>query len=258
MDRGIDIRLTLPLLAIATLSCSAGPKPQQFADPAELLQTSEESYRHGDCNDAAPGLERLTFQLPSRDSMATRARFLLAECQFEQNELLEAARQFRRVMEESPQSTLAPYALLRSGDAQAELWKRPELDPTYGEAAVNTYRELITRFPDSPAAQRAMLKLKELSEQFAEKDYKVGVFYQRLGAFDSAILYFKNLVAQYPQTKHASLALVKLVEIYDKLKYREEMQEICTHLGQFYPNERGADDRCSEVAATASSSPNPS
>lgn len=247
MNPSISRFLLLVLLGGAWACASTGSDAEDHTGPVALMQDSESYYREGDCDDALDGFERLTLQLPSRDSIAVRARFLQAECNFRDQEYLEAARQFRRVVDEAPTSSLAPYALLRAGDAQAALWKRPELDPTYGDNAVNTYRELVSRFPNSPAAQRAVLKLNALSEEFAEKEYKNAEYYRRLGAFDSAILYYKNLVAAYPQTPHAGKALVKLVEVYDKLDYTEEMQEICGHLRQFYPDEQDAEDRCEKI-----------
>ena len=45
------------------------------------------------------------------------------------------------VSDETPNSPLAPLALERAGDVYADLWRRPELDPTYGQTALATYRE---------------------------------------------------------------------------------------------------------------------
>ncbi len=53
---------------------------------------SEERFRRGDCGDAALGFRQVTTQLPVRDSLGVRARFLLAECHFAKFEFLEAAR----------------------------------------------------------------------------------------------------------------------------------------------------------------------
>ena len=231
-------------------ACSGGFRPQDYPGPQALFDVSEDMFRRGKCGDASLGFRRLTLTLPIRDSLAIRSRFLLAECHFAQGEYLEAARQFRRVVDDAPASGLAPNALLRSGDAQAELWRRPELDPTYGEAAVATYRELVSRFPSSDAAARARIRLAALSEQFAVKDFKNGDYYRRLKAYDSAILYFRNVVAQYGETEIASDAVVRLIEIYDELEYAEEMREMCQHLQRFYPDEDDAEDECRVVTAS--------
>ncbi len=142
------------------------------------------------------------------------------------------------------QHTVAADALLREGDAYAELWKRPALDPEFGETAFNTYRELLGRYPTSAAAARAQLRIAELSELFAEKDYKNGVFYFRLRAYDSAIIYFKDIVARYPQASHAPKAVERLVEIYRRVGYDDERQEMCDYLWRFYEDAARDLDTC--------------
>jgi outer membrane protein assembly factor BamD len=240
----------LMLVMGGVAACGGEFRTQDYPTPQALFDASEDLYRRGKCGRAEVGFRQLTFQLPSRDTLAVRARFLLAECHFDQGAYLEAARQFRRVVDEAPTHSLAPFALLRAGDAQASLWKRPELDPTYGDAAMVTYRELLGRFPGTEAARRATLVVQKLGERFAEKDYKNGVFYVRFKAYDSAILYFRNVVARYPQSRFASLSLVQLVETYDKLGYTEERQETCDHLLRFYPDTQSVDRLCPATPVT--------
>jgi outer membrane protein assembly factor BamD len=238
------------LMLGGSMACSGGFRPQDYPTPQALFQASEDLYRRGKCGGAQEGFRQLTFQLPSRDSLAVRARFLLAECHFDQGAFLEAARQFRRVVDEAPTHSLAPFALLRAGDAQASLWKRPELDPTYGDAAMVSYRELLQRFPGTVAAGRATLQVQKLGERFAEKDYKNGVFYVRFKAYDSAILYFRNVVARYPQSRFAPLSLLRLVETYEKLGYVEERQETCEHILRFYSDTQDVGRLCPATSVT--------
>ncbi len=224
--------------------CSKGFQPRDYTSPQALLEVSEQMYRRGKCGDAALGFQYLTQQLPVRDTTAVRARFLLAECHFGRGEFLEAARQFRRVANESPGHPLAQRALLRSGDAQAQLWTDPELDPTYGEAARVTYQEVAARYPRTLVANRANLKLAVLAERFAEKEYKVGDYYFRLKANSSAILYYKTIVSDYGSTSYAPLALIRLVEAYTRLAYQEEKVETCENLRRFYPDVPRLDEVC--------------
>jgi outer membrane protein assembly factor BamD len=133
----------------------------------------------------------------------------------------------------------------------ADLWRRPELDPTYGQTALATYQELLNRYPGTTSAQRAQLQTAELHEKFAYKEYKAGMFYFRLKAYDSAILYFKDLVASYPKTSVVPDALVKLVEAYRKLGYREDVQETCDYIRRFHPNAPEAYRVCPTNAAGA-------
>jgi outer membrane protein assembly factor BamD len=120
------------------------------------------------------------------------------------------------------------------------MWRNPALDPTYGETALATYRELLSRYPGTPAAQRANLRVQQLNERLADKDYRNGVFYLRLRAYDSAIIYFKDVVATYPQSSYAALSVVRLVEIYRRLGYDDERNTMCVYLHQYYPDTPGA------------------
>lgn len=201
-------------------------------------------YRAGDCGEARTAFQRLTFEFPASDERHNTARFYLAECMLRDGEHLEAAREFRRIADETPDHPLAPDALLRAGDAYAELWRAPPLDPTYGETALTTYVELMSRYGGRPAAQRAALRIRELNELFAEKEYRNGMYYFRFRAYDSAIIYFKSLVAQYGESTYAPLAVVKLIEIFDRVNYAPERDEMCGYLRQYYPEVDAADGWC--------------
>lgn len=229
---------------VAAAGCGGGFDPTVFPDPDSLFTVSLAAYERGDCGKASAGFRQLTFELPPRDARVAEARFYLAECLLDGGERLQAAREFRRVADEFPQHARASESLLRSGDANASLWKRAELDPTYGETALAVYREVVARYPNSAAATEAQARIAELNERFAEKTYKAGDFYLRLRAYDSAIIYFRDVVAKYPRSDFASKALIKLVEAYRKIGYSEERRETCEHLRQFYPGARDLEDAC--------------
>jgi outer membrane protein assembly factor BamD (BamD/ComL family) len=77
------------------------------------------------------------------------------------------------------------------------------------------------------------------------------MFYFRLKAYDSAVLYLKDLVATYPKTAVVPDALVKLVQAYAKLGYREDVQETCGYIRRFHPKAPGAGEFCPRNSAGA-------
>ena len=125
------------------------------------------------------------------------------------------------------------------GDVYADLWRRPELDPSYGQTALATYQELLNRYPGSTPAKRAQDRIDDLKERFAYKEYKAALYYFRLKAYDSAILYLKDVVATYPARRDRSDALIKLVQAYRTLGYKEDVQETCGYIRRFHPGRRG-------------------
>lgn len=241
------------LVAGVALACGCGGKPREPAPvipPDTLFQGAMRQYRRGDCSHAREGFRQAAASLPGSDPRVAEAAYYLAECDFGDGLYLEASRQFRRVADEHAAHRLAPDALLRAGDAQAELWTNPELDAEYGDAATTTYRELSARFPESPAAVRARAKLLRLADMFADKEYRNGQFYLRLKAYDSATLYFRGVVADFPQSRWAPLALLKLVQIYRVLDYADERRETCDHLYRYYPQAAGLAQACPAADST--------
>ena len=94
----------------------------------------------------------------------------------------------------------------------------PSLDPSYGQSALATYQELINRYPNTPAALKAKQRIADLEESFAKKEYKAAQFYLRLKAYDSAILYLRDLIATYPRTSLIPEALIKLIEVLQQAR----------------------------------------
>src|SRR5439155_17435319 len=96
-------------------------------------------------------------------------------------------------------------------------------------------------------------------EWFAEKDYQNGLFYLKRRAFDSAIIYFKDMIATYPGTPRVPDALLRLVDSYRSIGYADELKETCIHLRRYYPQTRGLDETCpADSSTSAQSTPSPS
>lgn len=240
MARHITLLLTLAALT----GCAKRLDPNRFPTPDALYDAAMAEYEAGKCSVAEQALQRLVFELPPRDERQARVRFALGECMLGSKRELEAAQQFRRLSDDFTRHELAPQGLLRAGDAYAELWGRAELDPAYGETALATYTELLGRYPSAPAAEEARTRLADLNEKFAKKALKTGIFYLRLKAFDSAIIYFRDVVVTYPNSSSAPEAVVKLIEAYDRIGYDDEKSDMCLYLQQYYPDATGAEKRC--------------
>ncbi|HEV8266086.1 MAG TPA: outer membrane protein assembly factor BamD [Gemmatimonadales bacterium] len=255
----MSLRRTVWLVGVLGLAAGcyhrspAGAAPRPVVRPEAELERALQMFRRGSFRRAQLILQRLTFEFaPSQPELAT-VRFYLAECYFQTGDRVQAAHEFSKVADDFPGSEYAPVALLRAGDSNLRLWRRAELDPTYGETALSIYQTLASLYPNSDAAARARLHVRRLQEQFAEKTYKNGMFYLKRKAYDSGIIYFKDVIANYPATKRAPDALLRLVDSYRAIGYTEELEETCAHLRRFYPTATGLDKGCPAPAPGAPS-----
>ncbi len=247
------------VVLLAATSCSK--KPNVIAQPTgapgnpahvdSAWAVAQELYRQAKWTKVQTELERLNLEMKTGDPRLIPLHFMLGEALLGQGSALQAVREFRRVADDTPGDTLAPQALLRAGDAYATLWRRPELDPTYGRSAMATYQEVVNRFPSSPAARQAQSHILQLQDQFAYKNYKAGLYYVRMKAWDSAILYFRDVVATYPRSAIAPSALVELVKAYRILGYQEDVRETCGYIRRFHSTAAGVADVCPAPADSA-------
>jgi outer membrane protein assembly factor BamD len=237
---------------LLTAACGGGFDVSQYLTPEALFEASMQEYQEGDCDAAGTGFQRLAFILPTRDPRRAEVRFYMADCLVNDKRYLEATREFRRVSDQFAQDTLAPLALLRAGEAYTKMWRRVELDATYGLSALTVFGDLLQRYPSSPAAAAARENIVALNERFARKEYKAGRYYFRLRAYDSAIIYFKSVVASWPETSSAPEALLMLVESYNRIGYEEDMRLMCTQLQRFYSDVMPRAEAClSDTSSTA-------
>ncbi|MGE5802769.1 MAG: outer membrane protein assembly factor BamD [Gemmatimonadota bacterium] len=249
-------RQIVGMLACVVLGAGAacgGPKqakPAPVVQPEAELARGMQLFRKGQFRKAQVVFQRLTFEFSVTQDELAQAHYYVAECNFQLGDYVQAASDFRKVADEFSTTQYAPTALLRAGDSNLRLWHRPELDPSYGETALAIYQELAGRYPDSDAAGRARLHVRRLENQFAEKAYKTGIFYMRRKAFDSAIIYFKDVIANYPNAQRAPDALLRLVDSYRAIGYTQEVQETCEHLRRFYPNASRLQASCPAPPAT--------
>lgn len=254
----------LPLALLLLTACGGGSRPETAPETSALRATEAQldslwsrataALDEEDWNEAAVLHERLMLELPRRDPRLPVARLRLGDARLGQKSFLQAVREYRRTADDYPTDSLAPVGLLRAGDAYARLWRRPELDPTYGTQAIATWQELLTRYPESGIADSARARIAGLNEWFALKAYKAGEFYLKYKAYDSAIIYLSDLVVRFPQAAIAPTAMAKLIGAYRRLGYQEDVAEKCGYFRLNYPDAPDLEEAC-PVAADSASAP---
>lgn len=252
-----SMRAVCWLLVLGMAACIHRNRSAPALAPEQSLALARAQFRAGKFTKALQTFRRVQFELPPNDPALPEVHYSMAESEFQSGQLVDAAHDFRNVADQYPGSAYAPVSLLRAGDANMRLWRNPELDPSYGEAALAIYQDLAGRYPDSEAAARAQLHVRQLRNWFADKAYKNGIFYFKRRAWDSGIIYFKDIVANYPEAARAPDALLRLADTYRAIGYKEELQEACAHLRRFYPQVGGIDKSCPPERPAPSSSGSP-
>jgi len=242
--------ILLALLLAAPLACKPPFDPKIYPNADKLYQVAMAEYKARRYDNAAKAFEKLTLDLPARDPRLPLAFYYLAQSQEKNGDNLLAAGTYNRLIDAFPQDSLVDDALYLSGRAYQREWRHPELDATYGKAAITAYQSLLASYPDSPYANRTQNELTKLDEWLAEKDYNTGYLYLKRKAYDSAILYFKDVIRQHPNAKKTRDAYLRLLEAYRAIRYTEDARDLCDAMRKAYPNDREVSRDCGSAPST--------
>lgn len=253
-------RTAAVLLLFVTSACAHEFKPSLYKTNDQLYRAGLREFERHKWDNAIAAFEKLTLDLPARDSLLPRSYWYLATAHERQGEHLLAAQSYSKLVESFPDDSSADDAALEAARSYWKMWRKPTLDPTYGETSLATYNTLLGLYPTSPLVPQAQKELADLENWFATKNYQAGLFYLRRKAYDSAIIYFKDVLARWPNSPTARSTSLKLVEAYKAIRYREDASELCTQLRKRYANDAGVREVCNgipDAPTTAATTPVP-
>lgn len=237
--------------ALAAVACRPDFTLRRYTSNDALFQAAMREYQREHWENAIAAFEKLTLELPARDTLLPRAHFHLGRSHARRHEFLLAAQSFVRVTESFPDDSLADDALFDAGRAYERLWRKPALDSQYGLAAVNTYNTLLSLYPNSPLRAAAAARVRRLEEMFATKEYENGMHYLRRKAYDSAIIYFQGVIQRYPDSRKARNAHLRLLQAYRAIRYGEDAADVCDALRKRYPLDPETRDACGAAPVAA-------
>jgi outer membrane protein assembly factor BamD len=239
-------RPLLPALAICLsllAGCGGGQNAaeQQAAAAAaadkpvdELYNAAQDLLNDGNPRDAAKAFEEVDRQHPY-SQWATRAQMMTAFAYYEANQYDEAVTAAQRFIELHPGHKDVPYAYYLVGLSQYEQISDVGRDQEMTRKAMESFQELIRRFPESDYARDARLKVDLANDHIAGKEMEIGRYYQSRRQWLAAVNRFRTVAEKHQTTTHVPEALHRLVECYLGLGLPEEAQRAAAWLGHNFP-----------------------
>lgn len=240
MKRVPPFRIT----ALAGLSLLLGACASRQQNPAQLApdvlyEMGSAAYARGDWDETIRLFDVFVNQHIG-DPRAPEARMQLGRAYMQEREYVTAATHFQRLVNDYPFSPFGLEARFLTCDAYRRLSPRPALDQEYTNSALAHCESVANNFPGTPEAEQAAAFVADLREKLARKMFETGDFYFRRRAYDSAVVYFTDVLEQFPNTTAAPEALAQLVETYTRIGYVEDAQEARDRLLQQYPQSEQA------------------
>ena len=236
------------LLSVSIAAAVSACGSRQQAELTYVEQPVERLYNEGFDNlqlrrydRAAAFFDEVERQHPFSE-WARRSMLMAAYANYQAGLYDEAISDAERFIALHPGSDSAPYAYYLIAICHFERIRDVGRDQSTTQNAMQALEQVVRRFPESPYARDARLKLDMTRDHLAGKEMSVGRWYLRNGYYLAAINRFRNVIANYQTTSHVPEALHRLVEANVALGVDIEARQIAAVLGYNFPGSEWYED----------------
>ena len=228
--------LVAGFLVIALGACGTGDEDAEYIERPveELYNTAVDAAVGGNFRAAAPLFDEVERQHPY-SVWATQAQLMAAYSLYQSNQYDDAVNALDRFIQLNPGHASIDYAYYLKGLCYYEQIVDVGRDQHLTRNALETFRELVKRFPSGTYARDARLKIDLTLNHLAGKEMAIGRYYQQRNQHLAAINRFRTVVHQYDTTEQVPEALHRLTESYLALGLDSEARKVAAVLGHNYP-----------------------
>lgn len=246
-------RLSLLIVCFLTFlvgGCASNSLKDQYAKYRD--QTAEQIFAKAEADmakkhytDAVEGFEALDVIYPF-GVHAEQAQLDVIYAYYKNGKFSESQAAAERYIRLYPRGKHTDYAYYMKGRIQYEqginwLQKQFKQDPAKSnmndkKRAFVTFETLLSRYPNSPYAKDARLRMIYLRDLFAQQELLVAQYYMDKKAYVAAANRASIVVEHYPQTASVEPALVMLVKAYQALNLTSQATNTLRILKASFPD----------------------
>jgi outer membrane protein assembly factor BamD len=214
-------RFAVLILALCT-ACSWFNWNKKPVVPSDKLWTEADRAMHDEAYDVAiQNYKALLEQYPF-DPNAEEAELNIAEAYFNAGRYPEAIAAFGDFERMHPTSDNLALIEYRRGMAYLAQHRSSDRDQQAIKNAMESFKNVVDRYPDTPWVSRAELRVRECREELAAHDSGIASFYLQRGSLRAAESRLRGLLTEYPETNATAEALDRFAKLYAKRQEPEE------------------------------------
>jgi outer membrane protein assembly factor BamD len=182
-----------------------------------LFDRSMDALKHNRFDVARMTLQTLINTYPDSEFIA-RAKLGVADSWYAEGGtagLAQAEIEYNDFKTFFPNMAEAAEAQLKIANIHYQQMEKADRDFTHAMRAEDEYRNLIMQFPDSKLVPEAKLRLMEIQEVLADREYGIGRFYYMRQSYPAAIARLKSVIERYPLYSRVDESLFLLGQSYE-------------------------------------------
>jgi len=138
--------------------------------------------------------------------LAERANFAVAESFEKRQKYEDAYQRWSQILSTWPTGQTGKNALLGLARCKYLAYNGPKYDVSDLVSAKTYYENFQTRYPEDAKELGIDGKVQNINELLAEKQFKIGQFYEKTNNYKSAKMYYRTIVEQWPTTTAAKIS----------------------------------------------------
>ena len=123
---------------------------------------------------------------------------------------------FKDLIDKYPNSEFINKARYELAECSKLLSLKPDYDQTATVSAREEFEEFIEKHPDNELSGEAKEIIIKLKSKEAENAYRIAQYYESRRKLDGAVIYYRDIAENYPDTEWAAKARERLNEIEKK------------------------------------------
>ena len=169
---------------------------------------------------------------------AVQSEIMIAFIDYVQMDYSNAILNYKKIINKYPSHKDLDYIYYMIAICNYEQLQNEALDGYYNNLALNSFNQVIKRFPDSKYAKDSRQKIILVKSNIAAKHIEIGKFYLNNKKYIAALNRFKIVVEEYSMTKFTPEALHRMVEAYFEMGMFEESYNTTALLGYNFPDSK--------------------
>jgi len=207
------LRRLVVALAIAVAIAGCGATKKKVIPPDKLWSEGNQAFDDEAWELAVERYKALLDQHPF-DENAEEAELRIGQAHYYAGRYAEAIAAFGDFERMHPTSQNLPSVEYHLGMAYLAQTSTTDRDQQAAGNANTYFRNLIDRFPNSPWAEKARLRLRECREAMANHEAGIAEYYLRHRNLKAAESRLRGLLTDYPETEATARTLYEFARVY--------------------------------------------
>jgi len=238
MSRRISSIIALGIVLALTVACTNKKSVNPLANVGSkqpdkvLFDKAMDAMRHNRFDVARLTLQTLINTYPDSEFIA-RAKLAVGDSWYAEGgtaALAQAEQEYADFEIFFPNMKEAAEAQLKIANIHYQQMEKSDRDFTHAKRAEDEYRKVILQYPDSPLVREAKLRLLEVQEVLADREFGIGRFYYLRESYVASIARLKSLLEKYPLYSRADEAEYLVGQDYEgQIALLKNTQKCDTH-----------------------------